>query len=119
MMINEAFHRQRPPARGKRREGQNRMPISPITRLPPLVGANWEWRQDAACRGADHDLFFHPDDERGPRRRHREAAAKAVCASCPVIMECRTWALDVAEPFGIWGGLSAEQRDELRRHRTA
>lgn len=95
------------------------MPISPITRLPPLVDANWEWRHDAACRGADHDLFFHPDDERGPRRRQREAAAKTVCATCPVINECLAWALEVAEPFGVWGGRSAEQRDKLRAHRTA
>jgi WhiB family redox-sensing transcriptional regulator len=55
-------------------------------------------------------MFFHPDGERGPSRRNRNNAAKAVCASCPVINECREHALSVEEPYGIWGGLSEEDR---------
>jgi WhiB family redox-sensing transcriptional regulator len=55
-------------------------------------------------------MFFHPDGERGPRRRNRENAAKAVCATCPVIAACRRQALAIAEPYGIWGGLSEDDR---------
>jgi WhiB family redox-sensing transcriptional regulator len=55
-------------------------------------------------------MFFHPDGERGPRRRNRENTAKAICASCPVIAACRAHALAVQEPYGIWGGLSEDDR---------
>jgi WhiB family redox-sensing transcriptional regulator len=30
--------------------------------------------------------------------------AKALCATCPLIAECRQGALDRAEPWGVWGG---------------
>jgi len=64
-------------------------------------------------------MFFHPLGERGSTRRHREAEAKAVCQRCPVIDACRWHALQVAEPYGVWGGLSEEERaDQLRRARS-
>ena len=77
---------------------------------PRPVADEWEWQFDGACRSMDPEMFFHPDGERGPRRRNRENAAKAVCATCPVIAACRTQALAVAEPYGIWGGLSEDDR---------
>jgi hypothetical protein len=55
-------------------------------------------------------MFFHPDGERGPRRRNRENTAKAICATCPVIQACREQALAAHEPYGIWGGLSEDDR---------
>jgi WhiB family redox-sensing transcriptional regulator len=55
-------------------------------------------------------MFFHPDGERGPRRKARENAAKTVCGTCPVIAQCRAHALSVQEPYGIWGGLTEEER---------
>ena len=65
-----------------------------------------------ACRGADCNLFFHPEGERGPARVAREAAAKAVCARCPVVDPCRAHALATREPYGVWGGMSESDRDE-------
>jgi len=55
-------------------------------------------------------VYSSTDGERGPRRAHREATAKAVCATCPVIQQCREHALAVQEPYGIWGGLSEDDR---------
>ena len=55
-------------------------------------------------------MFFHPDKERGDTRARRDATAKALCRLCPVITQCRTHALTVREPYGVWGGLSAEDR---------
>jgi hypothetical protein len=43
-------------------------------------------------------------------RRLRERQAKAICASCPVAMPCRTHALARRELHGIWGGLSERDR---------
>ena len=75
----------------------------------PII-EDWDWQFKGACRGTDPETFFHPENERGPRRRNRENAAKAICASCPVIKQCRTHALANAEPYGIWGGLSEDDR---------
>ena len=84
--------------------------MAEISRLPIPVMEEWEWQYQGACRDLDPEMFFHPDGERGPRRRNRENAAKAVCASCPVIAACRAHALAVQEPYGIWGGLSEDDR---------
>jgi WhiB family redox-sensing transcriptional regulator len=84
--------------------------MAEISRLPIPVMEEWEWQYKGACRDLDPEAFFHPDGERGPRRRNREMAAKAVCASCPVIAACRAHALAVQEPYGIWGGLSEDDR---------
>jgi len=73
----------------------------------------WEWQYQGACRGADENLFFHPEGERGAARRRRAAAAKAICARCPVILECREQSLAVREPYGVWGGLSEDERAAL------
>jgi WhiB family transcriptional regulator, redox-sensing transcriptional regulator len=70
----------------------------------------WTWRRDAACRSLGSSLFFAPDDERPPAKRHREAAAKAVCARCPVRMPCALYALATHQPHGVWGGLAEEDR---------
>ena len=81
-----------------------------LSRLPKPVADSWEWQYQGACRSLPSEMFFHPDGERGPRRKARENAAKAVCASCPVIAACRSHALAAQEPYGIWGGLTEDDR---------
>ncbi len=87
--------------------------MTEMTRLPKPVSSNWEWQYEGACRSLPTEMFFHPDGERGPRRKAREVAAKAVCATCPVLAQCRAHALAVQEPYGIWGGLTEEERFEI------
>src|ERR1700751_509488 len=65
------------------------------------------------CRGVDSSVFFHPDGERGRARAQRELRAKEMCRRCPVIAQCRSHALAVGEPYGIWGGLSESERELL------
>jgi WhiB family redox-sensing transcriptional regulator len=36
--------------------------------------------------------------------------AKAICGVCPVRVPCTTHALQIREPFGIWGGLTEVER---------
>ena len=67
------------------------------------------------CRGLDSAVFYHPDGERGQARELRVANAKAVCAACPVARQCLEHALKAREPYGVWGGLSEEERDVLYR----
>ncbi|HZA80157.1 MAG TPA: WhiB family transcriptional regulator, partial [Actinomycetes bacterium] len=63
--------------------------------------------------------FFAPNHlERKDERLAREAAAKAICRSCPVLVECREYALLVREPHGIWGGLNEYERRQLLARRA-
>jgi len=87
--------------------------MAEISRLPGPVADIWEWQLDGACRRADPRLFFHPEGERGPARRERDAAARRVCRTCPVITACREHALTVREPYGVWGGLSEDDREAI------
>jgi WhiB family redox-sensing transcriptional regulator len=74
---------------------------------------DWDWQSLAACRGVDTAIFYHPENERGPTRHRREREAKRICHSCPVVAPCLQWALDTREPYGVWGGLSVEERQAL------
>lgn len=69
------------------------------------------WEQAAACRGADASLFFGPNRFEPKRERDgREAAAKEICAACPVSDPCRESAIVHGEAFGVWGGLGEVER---------
>ncbi|MER3521199.1 MAG: WhiB family transcriptional regulator [Acidimicrobiia bacterium] len=77
------------------------------------------WQARAACRGQHAYLFFPPNHfERKHEKLQREAAAKAICRTCPVIDDCREYALAIREPHGIWGGLTEAERKEIlaKRH---
>ena len=69
----------------------------------------------AACRGMQGKHFFPPNDviEREAAKSDREAAAKAICASCVVIDACREFALknNAGEGIVIAGMTSDELRD--------
>ena len=57
------------------------------------------WRLQALCAivaGAP-ELFFSEE-------LHDIAAAKRMCAECPVIAPCLEGAIGRAEPCGVWGG---------------
>jgi WhiB family redox-sensing transcriptional regulator len=72
-----------------------------------------EWRDEAACRDEDPDLFFPIGS--GPAAQAQIADAKAICARCPVVRECLEWALETGQDAGVWGGLTEEERRQLRR----
>ena len=75
--------------------------------------AGWSWRLHAACHGTDTSVFFGGDGERPSRRALRERQAKEICAVCPVVEPCRLYALAHGESFGVWGGLSELERQEI------
>ncbi|MEO6821885.1 MAG: WhiB family transcriptional regulator [Candidatus Nanopelagicales bacterium] len=87
--------------------------MTDITRLPGPNADLWDWQLVARCREVDPAVFFHPEGERGSARLARERAAKAICATCPVIAECASHALSVHEPYGVWGGLSEDDRETI------
>jgi WhiB family transcriptional regulator, redox-sensing transcriptional regulator len=89
--------------------------VADTRRLPVAVTDVWDWQMRGACRGMDSALFFHPENERGPARAEREVRAKQICGGCLVLDRCRAHALAVHEPYGVWGGLSESERDEIVR----
>ena len=66
------------------------------------------WRELAACRGADPELFF-PLTESGPSLGQIRQA-KQICRVCRVQRACLTWALQHAMSEGIWGGSTEAER---------
>jgi WhiB family redox-sensing transcriptional regulator len=68
------------------------------------------WRQQAACRGLEPEIFFPATDEEA-------GAAKAVCAVCSVRESCLEHALHNREKEGIWGGATERERRRILRQR--
>ncbi|MFD6924565.1 WhiB family transcriptional regulator [Streptomyces sp. NPDC059944] len=74
------------------------------------------WRDSAACRSVDPDLFF-PIGSTGPAVLQIQEA-KAVCEGCPVREACLDWALESGQSVGVWGGTSETERRSLARRRA-
>jgi WhiB family redox-sensing transcriptional regulator len=74
------------------------------------------WQQKGACRGVRVEIFFPPVEQEAYE-------AKAVCARCEVREPCLEAALVAGETFGVWGGLTPQERRSLvakrRRQATA
>jgi WhiB family redox-sensing transcriptional regulator len=72
------------------------------------------WREAAACRTVSVETFYPPAEQDG-----REA--KVVCFRCPVRETCLEFAIANGERFGVWGGLTPQERRWLvaKRRRAA
>jgi len=71
---------------------------------------NLSWRQRAACRGVDPDIFYPSSDEDAE-------PAKAICDQCGVRQACLEFALANRERDGIWGGATERERRRIIRQR--
>jgi WhiB family transcriptional regulator, redox-sensing transcriptional regulator len=70
------------------------------------------WRDEAACRGVDPDVFV-PDELSVGGKPADYALALSICAQCPVTAECL--AECGHEATGVYGGLTPRQRRAARR----
>jgi len=98
---------------GPSRPARTVLEMTDTRRLPKPVANEWDWQLKGSCQGLNSSVFFHPDGERGSARSRRADQAKAICQRCPVLEECRRHALSAREPYGVWGGLTEEERREL------
>ena len=75
---------------------------------------NYEsWRSEAACLDVeDPEIFF-------PIKKSQKAAkaAKELCKRCVSRDDCLAYALEHEEPFGVWGGLTEDERKRLLSER--
>lgn len=76
--------------------------------------ATTDWRQRAACRDEDPDLFF-PVGTTGPALLQIEEARSVCQRRCPVMETCLTWALKTGQEHGVWGGTDPEERRQMKR----
>ena len=72
-----------------------------------------QWRELAACRDSDPNLFF-PVGATGPALEQIEEA-KAVCQSCMVREDCLQFSLRTNQEAGVWGGYAEDERRRLRK----
>ncbi len=70
------------------------------------------WRENAACRDADPDLFF-PIGTAGNSLRQADEA-KRICRRCPAQNQCLAWALENGITDGVWGGTTENERRAIR-----
>lgn len=86
-----------------------------------LIGADSSnsWQADGACAAPDVDPDLHfPLTDGKPRPftgavEAQIAEAKRVCATCPVIKECRAYGF--TQRYGVWGGLDEDERRVIKR----
>jgi len=57
------------------------------------------------------DLFYPEGKDKAIRDDTK--LAKQLCQQCPIIDECRMYALQAKETYGIWGGLDAQDREQF------
>lgn len=91
--------------------------MSILASVLALGEADYTWRRHALCRDTDPELFF-PVGTTGTALTQIERA-KQVCGECAVRAECLEFALTTNQDSGIWGGLTEEERRDIRRERAA
>jgi WhiB family transcriptional regulator, redox-sensing transcriptional regulator len=65
------------------------------------------WSDVASCRGEDPELFYPEGDQ-------PDKEARRICLTRPVREQCLEHALKHDERFGIWGGLPAKERQQVK-----
>jgi WhiB family redox-sensing transcriptional regulator len=68
-----------------------------------------DWATQAQCSGENPDALFV--------RGKAQHDAKAICKTCPVLLQCLAEALDNRTEFGVWGGMTERERRALLRKR--
>lgn len=92
-----------------------RLVTTPASTLPALASNLPDWQTLGACRLKDAEMWFPVGQS--AEAQQQEAEAKAVCYRCPVIDRCLAWALETRQDFGVWGGLSEDDRRRLHRRK--
>ena len=79
--------------------------------MPEYTQIDWT---DAECAGIDTENFYRY--ENGNQRLDLDLyirPIRALCASCPIWATCLSYAVQ-HEQFGIWGGMTAVERQAIR-----
>ena len=72
-----------------------------------------DWMSDSLCRGLANDAWFPPLEASNPNDYY--AVAREVCNRCPVWVSCLDYSNNNEEKFGMWGGLTPQERNVGRK----
>lgn len=64
--------------------------LSEIQSVIFLTPKKLDWQDQSACFGKE-EIFIY-DDSRSAHSKARAREAKEICSTCPVFIECSTWA---------------------------
>jgi hypothetical protein len=115
---------QRNETRAARRTGGARKPPEQTWRCLPGKGLDaqgpGDWKQQAACKGKYNLMCYGATNVlvENPRRFTEESErAVAICMTCPVMAECREWAMSTPDPAfdHVAGGLTPWERRNIRK----
>jgi WhiB family transcriptional regulator, redox-sensing transcriptional regulator len=91
----------------------------------PALGADYssapvtedvEWQNQGLCRSGLYDPnLWYPD---APNSEWKSGKAISICQTCPVLDKCRIWALTKHEVYGVWGGMSEDDRSAIWKGRA-
>lgn len=89
--------------------------------LARLITTNWQLPEsinipifeNPACRGMPTEWWFPEKNQTGPKLANTRKAIR-ICMSCSEQRKCADFALDNPSIHGIWGGISAKSRIQLR-----
>jgi WhiB family redox-sensing transcriptional regulator len=89
----------------------------PAWQVPPRALGEW-LALTLALQQLEEPPWCEGDPERWFSRRPEDVAeAVAVCRMCPVLGECRAYAVAADERSGTWGGLSEVERRAIAGRR--
>lgn len=87
---------------------------------PPTAPDNWS--DHAACKGLTAEFSYDTYQAQNgykmsQRDKNMERVALAICHECPVMIQCREWALQPNDPAVdmVAGGMTPRQRWQWRR----
>ena len=76
--------------------------VAEVDLLELIRAGRPSWQRQAACRGRGSAAWF-------PDRGETADAARAICAGCPVTVECGAMAAEFA-CAGVWAGMTPAER---------
>lgn len=62
------------------------------------------WTSLAKCSEDTHNLFFS-------KYKKEQQIAKSICQTCPVSLDCLQFAIENECTYGIYGGLTSQERE--------
>ena len=71
-------------------------------------------QNNPACADEDPELFF-PTGRESSWPANDVADAREICAGCPVLGKCLSWAMESKQAHGIVAGYTPNERQALRR----
>ena len=77
-----------------------------------MTNNDTSWVSQGRCKNQPTELFFPEMATREGQIKARLAVA--VCKTCDVMFQCRSYAIE-NEAFGIWGGMTESERTSHRR----